>query len=189
MSFLLPMKSLRSFFAIAVSSLLCSCQTTDSYVTPLDPARPRPPSALVGRSSKPVLTRAEAVPTARTERSENQWRQATREWLGTPYEWGGTGRNGIDCSAFAGVLYRKVAGIELPRTTKQQFRSGRVVSKAELRPGDLVFFETTAAPVSHVGVWLGNGQFAHASTSRGVMVSSLSEPYFATRFRGARRIP
>lgn len=120
--------------------------------------------------------------------SESVWRQQAGSWLGTPYQWGGHDRKGIDCSAFTREVYRTVVGIELPRTTVAQLQVGKPVSDRELRPGDLVFFKTSEAPVSHVGLWLGNNQFAHASTSGGVVISSLAEPYYSKRFRAARRI-
>jgi cell wall-associated NlpC family hydrolase len=76
----------------------------------------------------------------------------------------------------------------LPRTSEAQFKIGRPVPDTRLRPGDLVFFQTSAQPISHVGVWLGENQFVHASSGKGVIVSSLAEPYYSKRFRGAKRV-
>jgi cell wall-associated NlpC family hydrolase len=97
-------------------------------------------------------------------------------------------RNGTDCSGFIVAMYRSVAGVQLPRTTREQFRLGKAVSLGSLQPGDLLFFNTTGLGVSHVGICLGGDQFVHASTSRGVILSSLKERYYASRFLGAHRI-
>ena len=107
-------------------------------------------------------------------------------WLGTPYRWGGTSRRGIDCSAFTRELARASFGIELPRNTAGQQFEGVPVSRHELIAGDLVFFRRGG--VRHVGVYLGDGDFVHASSSRGVTVSNLSEGYYARHYWMARRI-
>jgi cell wall-associated NlpC family hydrolase len=117
------------------------------------------------------------------------WREAATRWLGTPYRWGGNDRRGIDCSGFTVRMHEAVARRTIPRTTIEQYLAGRPVSEGQLRAGDLLFFRTTGPGVSHVGVWLGDGQFAHATRSRGVIISSLREPYWASRYLGARRLP
>ena len=112
-------------------------------------------------------------------------------YLGVPYKWGGTTRQGMDCSAFARAIVRETYGIELPRTSRQMYDVGRVVpSRSTLKPGDLVFFrDTYAGPgVSHVGVYLGSGRFAHASASQGGTIAQLSSAYFDKRYAGARRV-
>lgn len=85
-------------------------------------------------------------------------------------------------------IYEAVARLPLPRTTQDQFLRGKPVSREALRPGDLLFFHTTRPGVSHVGLWIGEGHFVHASTSRGVTFSSLTERYWSSRFVGARRL-
>jgi len=134
----------------------------------------RPASSPPSSASKPV--------------PEQKWRDEAQRWLGTPYRLGGNNRSGIDCSGFSLAMYQNVAGVSLPRTTKQQFSTGVSVSDRQLRAGDLVFFQTTSEPVSHVGVWMGNNSFVHASTSKGVIISSLTESYYSKRFVGARRV-
>ena len=114
-------------------------------------------------------------------------RIATR-YLGRPYQPSGTGLNGFDCSGLVSRVYGE-AGRTLPRTSYGQYQTGTPVSRAALVPGDLVFFQTTDPGPSHVGIYVGNGQFIHASYSRGVVVSSIDEPYFRDRYLGARRIP
>lgn len=99
-------------------------------------------------------------------------------WHGTPYRMGGNSRSGIDCSAFVQVTYRDVFGIDLPRRTDEQVRVGTPISKSELQPGDLIFFREGR----HVGIYLENRTFLHASTRRGVIISSLDNNYWAQRF-------
>lgn len=120
--------------------------------------------------------------------SAGRLRTLTEAWRGTPYRLGGTTRDGIDCSAFASILYREAFGIELPRTTDAQARVGAKVERARLRPGDLVFFGLRGrGRISHVGVYLGGGEFAHPSESQGVTISSLDTAYWSRRFSTARR--
>lgn len=102
-------------------------------------------------------------------------------WYGTPYVYGGSTKNGTDCSGFTQSVYRTV-GIEIPRRASRQAAAARNVPRGSLRPGDLVFFNTSGSGISHVGIYLGDGQFAHAATSRGVVRESLSHPYYTTRF-------
>jgi cell wall-associated NlpC family hydrolase len=109
-------------------------------------------------------------------------------WYGTPYVYGGTTKNGTDCSGLTQALYRSV-GIEIPRRASRQAVAARNVSRGSLRAGDLVFFNTTGSGISHVGVYLGDGHFAHAATSRGVVRESMTHPYYTTRFvQGGRFI-
>ncbi len=109
-------------------------------------------------------------------------------WYGVRYRTGGNTKTGVDCSGFTVAVYAALYGIALPRVSKEQYRISRKISITELQEGDLVFFHTTGKGVSHVGVYLGNNRFIHASVSRGVMVNSLFEPYYVQRFVGAGRI-
>lgn len=108
-------------------------------------------------------------------------------FLGTPYLMGGTGNGSFDCSGFVMKMFQS-QGISLPRTADVQFGAGRAVAHGDEHAGDLVFFETYLPGPSHVGIYLGNGQFIHASSSRGVTISSLKQPYYANRYLGAKRI-
>jgi cell wall-associated NlpC family hydrolase len=112
------------------------------------------------------------------------------DWLGTPYFYGGTQRSGIDCSAFTGAVYRTIANITLPRTAAQQSTVGEPLKEGDkLQFGDLIFFNTRRGVyVSHVGMYLGDNLFAHASSRFGVTISSLTANYYRTRFIGARRL-
>ena len=112
-------------------------------------------------------------------------------YLGIPYKWGGTTRAGMDCSAFTRAIFRETYGVELPRSSKQIYGVGRAIPQEQsLKPGDLVFFKNTySGPgVSHVGIYLGNGRFAHASSSKGGTITPLDNPYFQPRYIGARRV-
>ena len=110
------------------------------------------------------------------------------DWLGTRYDFGGTSRTGIDCSAFTRTVYETVARVQLPRTASMQYEVGRTVRRSDLRFGDLVFFHTRRhARVSHVGMYLGDNLFAHASSRYGVTISSLESTYYSKRLLGGRR--
>ncbi len=111
-------------------------------------------------------------------------------WYGAPYHYGGMSRDGIDCSAFAFLLMSSVYGVaSLPRTSKEQYEASRHIRRDELQEGDLVFFHTLGRrrAVTHVGVYLRNNKFIHASVS-GVMISDLSEGYYEKHFIGAGRV-
>ena len=108
-------------------------------------------------------------------------------WKGTPYELGGLNKNGIDCSGFVHVTYRDAFGIKLPRTTEDLADTGKSISKHQLNVGDLVFFKTGFSK-RHVGIYVGNQQFIHASTSRGVMKSNLTKPYWSQPYWKSTRL-
>lgn len=108
-------------------------------------------------------------------------------FMGTPYVWGASGPGAFDCSGFTAYVYSSF-GVSLPHYTGSQFALGSSVSRANLSAGDLVFFNTYGA-VSHVGIYIGGGQFIHASSgSSKVTVSNLNESYYSSRYAGARRI-
>ena len=108
------------------------------------------------------------------------------EWLGTRYRLGGSSRDGIDCSAFMQVLFGSLYGISLPRTAREQYDFSQRISRAELKEGDLVFFNTIGG-VSHVGMYLQNNKFVHASTG-GVTISDLYDDYWMRKFVGVGRV-
>jgi cell wall-associated NlpC family hydrolase len=113
--------------------------------------------------------------------------QLAESWLGTPYAYGGTSRAGVDCSGFVRELYGAI-GQRLPRSSAQQAGIGRPIALGEALPGDLVFFNTSGAGVSHVGVIVDRYSFVHASTRAGVIVSGLDENYYASRLVDVRSV-
>jgi len=148
-------------------------------------------SALIGCSSSPDIR---SVAVAKDKVSLNNSRavkhklyQQHNEWLGVDYEMGGLGKDGIDCSGFVYRTFRQKLGINIPRSTEQQIKLGTKVSKNKLRAGDLVFFKT-ATKVRHVGIYLENNKFLHASTSKGVMISKLDNVYWKQKFWQAKRL-
>jgi cell wall-associated NlpC family hydrolase len=108
-------------------------------------------------------------------------------WWGTPYRLGGTTQKGVDCSAFVQTLMMGVFAMQLPRTAREQREAASWIPMDDLKEGDLIFFNTRGG-VSHVGVYLHNNKFVHASTSGGVMISDLNETYWSRKLLGAGRV-
>ncbi|MCW8796843.1 MAG: C40 family peptidase [Chlorobium sp.] len=111
-----------------------------------------------------------------------------RQFFGVRYRWGGQTPDGFDCSGFVKFMYERVFSMRLPRTSIEMASIGEKVERDELRPGDLVFFNTRGKRINHVGIFIGNGTFIHASVSRGVTEDRLQQNYFAKRFVGAVRV-
>ena len=110
-----------------------------------------------------------------------------KKWYRTNYQYGGDDLNGVDCSAFVQAVYRDAFGIHLPRTTKYQANSGRRVDRRYAKVGDLVLFKT-GYNTRHAGIIIEKGKFMHASTSRGVTISELNNPYYKRRYWQIRRV-
>jgi cell wall-associated NlpC family hydrolase len=113
--------------------------------------------------------------------------QAYSEWKGTPYLLGGASPDGVDCSSFVRIVFDDYFGIKLPPNTTTQLNAGTGIRRTSLRTGDLVFFRTGRKTL-HVGIIVKDDEFMHASTSRGVMISRLSEHYWSSRYLAARRV-
>ncbi|WP_294157325.1 C40 family peptidase [uncultured Selenomonas sp.] len=112
---------------------------------------------------------------------------SSMQYLGVPYVFGGTTPSGFDCSGYVRYVFAN-AGIYLPRTADAQYECGYAVSTSKLVPGDLVFFSTYEAGPSHVGIYLGDGNFINASSSQGVSIASLYSSYWGSCYIGARRV-
>ena len=128
-----------------------------------------------------------ALPVNRARDINRSIIRAAYSCIGVPYVFGGTSRGGFDCSGFTQYAYRR-AGLELPRMADEQYYAGRRISSSNLRAGDLVFFSTYEAGASHVGIYIGDGQFIHAGSSTGVTVSNMYDGYWGPRYYGACRI-
>lgn len=109
------------------------------------------------------------------------------DWEGTHYRFGGHSHRGIDCSALMQEIFRGAVGMHLPRTTGEQIVRGHHIAKSSLKPGDLVFFQTSPG-TRHVGVYVGDHEFIHASKMRGVTISSLDNRYWNSHYETSRRI-
>ncbi|AQW56690.1 C40 family peptidase [Vibrio owensii] len=155
----------RIFFPLIISTLLSACSSGPDPVTQVN-------------ASLPVNQLL----------SDNQdLFQFFNEWEGTPYRLGGTKKSGIDCSAFVQKAFVEAYQMSLPRTTRQQSKQGVEMSWSDAQQGDLVFFKTRRSTY-HVGIYLGNKQFMHASTSKGVIISRIDNPYWASKFWQVRRV-
>jgi cell wall-associated NlpC family hydrolase len=130
---------------------------------------------------EPLLSSAGGARPAQLLRAEIQ------SWLGTPHRMGGMSRRGIDCSGLVVVLYEDLFDIRLPRTTTALMRQGRRVEKRNLTAGDLVFFKPTTK-FYHVGIYLGQGEFVHTSTSNGVTLSRMDDYFWRQCYLTSRRL-
>ena len=114
--------------------------------------------------------------------------QVASKYKGIPYRYGGTTTAGFDCSGYTSFVFKQL-GISIPRTSAGQYGVGTAVSKSNLQVGDLVFFNTSGKGVSHVGIYIGNNNFIHSSSSKGVSVASIYDPYYwGSRYIGAKRV-
>lgn len=150
---------------------------------------------LAGCSSVPPAPSLAAKPIAAREATNidspgstvRALRAQHSEWAGTPYRFGGMSKSGVDCSGFVWNTFAHRFGLDLPRTTDGQKQVGYVVERDQLAPGDLLFFQTGYGKL-HSGIYVEDGVFLHASSSRGVMFSDLSNPYWRENYWHARRV-
>ncbi len=122
--------------------------------------------------------------------TEQQFEKRAKEYLGVPYRRGGTSQKGLDCSGFVRMLYNRLFDIELPHNSRELYQSSKLrkTSASGMQPGDLLFFSNKKKKrINHVGVYLSDGRFIHASTSQGIMVSRLDDQYWIRRFAGSKR--
>ncbi len=163
----------------------------DLSQAPLD-NRANPQSPIFFRSGKstgtPVSVKAFQSSPNYIGSTGNKIVTTAKKYIGVPYVWAGTTPSGFDCSGYTQYVFRQ-HGINLSRTTDTQYKEGVYVPRSQLQPGDLVFFQNTYRPgISHVGIYVGDGNFIHASSSQGVTVTSLSNAYWAPKYYGARRV-
>ena len=183
--------------AVLISFAGCSASSTgNDYVVVKKKEAPKEQYSSISGIEKKSLINQSSLETLTNIVSEYKSTNVDRdavmtkiiELINTPYLWGGTTTNGIDCSAFVQTVFRKALGIELPRTSIMQSTVGEEVDRDNLQFGDLIFFNTMGRRISHVGIYLGESYFAHSSSSGGVKVSSLNEDYYNRKFVTARRV-
>ncbi|MDR3696956.1 NlpC/P60 family protein [Mucilaginibacter sp.] len=175
------MKKITIVIALFFSVLAVQAQTKESP-SPADNKNPDDQESL----AKDYLSQIMGVALSAT--SNMKLFHFVYDWIGTPYRFGGSSRRGIDCSAFTKELYSQVFNMDIQRSSRDIFSMVSPVRKDDLQEGDLVFFKIHSRRISHVGIYLGNNRFAHAS-SRGVAISSLDDAYYKRYFyRGGRML-
>ena len=137
-------------------------------------------------SGRPLMLSTDILIDSQRDR-EQKLNTAYGDWRGTPYLLGGNSIEGIDCSAFTQIVFENYFNQTLPRHTTEQLQAGNGIRRSWIRAGDLIFFRT-GRNLLHVGIYIGEGEFLHASRSAGVTVSNVGEKYWATRYLGARRV-
>lgn len=170
----MPMRTLLLFLSIIVLISACGISACGPSVRKDDPKGPH-------------KKHAKTIDLKKKSKVTKGLYSQHREWKGVKYRMGGLNKRGVDCSGFVYLTFRSKLGIKIPRTTKAQARLGKEVRKSKLKAGDLVFFKTSRK-VRHVGIYIEDGKFLHASTSRGVMISRLSNTYWRSKYWKARRV-
>ncbi|PKH06074.1 NlpC/P60 family protein [Moritella sp. Urea-trap-13] len=127
------------------------------------------------------------VPTAELAYVQGLLLTQYKDWRGTPHKWGGMSKRGVDCSGLVKLTFEQQFSLSLPRTTAEQVKVGHSIKRQQLRTGDLVFFKT-GVNVRHVGIMVDEFQFFHASSSRGVIISRLDNPYWHSHYWQSRRV-
>jgi cell wall-associated NlpC family hydrolase len=168
---------MRLFIISSLLVLLSACSSTRQ-----DKPTPAPAPAA-------TLTPA-PVAKSRDEAQMNNLAIYAMSLYETPYQYGGKSRvNGFDCSGFVQYVFQNSLGLQLPRTSAEMGRLGRPLTAAQLKPGDLVFFNTTRKINSHVGIFIGENRFVHSpKTGKAIMITSLNDEYWSAHFNGARRV-
>ncbi|MFC3104068.1 C40 family peptidase [Salinisphaera aquimarina] len=141
----------------------------------------------LARSSALGLSASKRRRASNDDALEDALHEYYQQWHGVPYRYGGRDQNGIDCSSFVRQTLGTIESLDLPRTTSEQAVRGEPVDRSELSPGDLVFFKTGRSG-RHVGVYVGNGRFMHASSSKGVTISRLDNIYWRRHYWQSRRV-
>ena len=151
---------------------------------------------LTGCSTSKTVSGYEGTKTTVTDKSkvvknDGKLVKEAKSWLGTKYKYGGHSKEGTDCSGFVMQVFLKVYNVKLPRSSKSQHAYCTEIKKSKIEVGDLVFFATgkSKSTVSHVGIYIGNGEFIHASSSKGVVISKLEQNYYQRTFISAGRVP
>ena len=181
-------------FSVSVYSIKRANNVSAQAILPIGKVLVIPRASAHNEKARLYAAKAQAKPVAskvsddQTRSSRTNVVQRALAYRGSRYRRGGTSRGGFDCSGFTRFVYRK-EGVALPHSSGAQYRVGKPVSRYELRSGDLVFFRTRRGRISHVGIYIGNDRFVHASNHRGgVKIDSLHSSYYAPKYCGARRV-
>jgi cell wall-associated NlpC family hydrolase len=183
-------RNVRYLLLVCVVLMLPSCQSAIRFSSAAKSADGSSTAISSSQNFKSRANSSMSTPTrSATPLSVRQIRllESAERWLGTPYRYGSTTRQGTDCSGFVMRIYEE-SGLAVPRSTKDQFLSGVPVEEQELSVGDLLFFNTNGVGVSHVGIYAGDNTVIHASSKNGVVRQSFSDTYLAKTYLGARRI-
>lgn len=167
----------RLYLTLCLCALLSACSSTNKAPVPQTNQQSSP--QLHSPPSSPVVDKQSAI-IAKLNAQHQEWR-------GTKHQLGGLSKYGVDCSGFVYLTFLQKFSINLPRTTQLQSKQGSYIPRQQLKAGDLVFFKT-GIKVRHVGIYIDNNQFLHASTSKGVMISNLDNRYWNKAYWQARRI-
>jgi probable lipoprotein NlpC len=151
--------------------LLTACSATPHY----------------GLKNPSVKVAAERVDLSDTHKVKQVLNQQYKDWRHVQHRMGGVSKNGIDCSGLVYQTYRTKLGFDIPRSTEYQSKVGRSIQKSQLRAGDMVFFKTGIF-TRHIGMYIDKSNFLHVSSSKGVMISSLENPYWTRAYWKAQRI-
>ena len=177
--------AVRGFVLVLLGVLATACASKGAVAIP----KPFPGAPVPPRSTPAAVPPAEAEPLASAPSAiQPPVISLALSLRGTPYRNGGSDPTGFDCSGFVQWVFAQ-QGLALPREVRQQYRVGSEIDSDEIRPGDLVFFETVSPGASHVGIALGGGEFVHAPSSRGVVrIERYTGGYWGERWVGARRV-
>lgn len=179
------MKILPLFLSILLAFAAVSCKSHKTTVI-----RASAPGVRAENSVKVPAGKASDPSFSNNQKISDALVKAAKTWIGTPYKYGVQTKSGTDCSGMTMVIYKDVANLALPRTAAQQAEYCFDIPQRDLQPGDLVFFTTSSrgGKVSHVGMYVGGGKMIHASTSRGVIESSLDEKYYKNHYHSSGRV-
>ncbi|WP_210514447.1 C40 family peptidase [Hymenobacter terricola] len=173
-------------------ALTTNAEPAPAHTKPAAPsAKPGAPTAAELAASRDSLTYHYYAQTLGLHLAFDENKDLLRtvtDWIGTPYSYGSNSRHGTDCSGFVTRVFHEVYGITLKRSSRSMFTTTQHVAKSEMQTGDLVFFRRGHGPIYHVGIYLKDGKFAHSACNGGVMVSSLSQPYYHRNFYAAGRV-